>query len=204
MFEWLVRQQSIRSQPKAVHVERATADGRALRLVTGATSTEALQRPDGPARPTPARVGGGGALEAVRSGGRRGEAGMVAMTAATPARAALETLAAAVPGERQRPPAELPESEAPPAGRRGRALRSWGQWGRAALPLTVFSCVLGFGLYWVATEEGWLTTGWGPAGATVLLYLAGVLAVVQGLTWVIGGVEARAIRGIERDRPGGL
>jgi hypothetical protein len=92
---------------------------------------------------------------------------------------------------------------APPGGRRMGELRIWGQRGWSALPLTVFSCVLGFGLYWVATQEGWLAAGWGPAVATVLLYLAGVLAVVQGLSWVIGGVEARAIRGIERDRPGG-
>ena len=92
---------------------------------------------------------------------------------------------------------------APAGGQRLGELRLWGRRGWSALPLTVFSCALGFGLYWVATQEGWLAAGWGPAVATVLLYLAGVLAVVQGLSWVIGGVEARAIRGIERDRPGG-
>jgi hypothetical protein len=56
---------------------------------------------------------------------------------------------------------------ATPGGRRG---RSW-------LPLVVLSCALGLGLYWAATQAGWLAVGWRPALATTLLYLAGVAAV---------------------------
>jgi hypothetical protein len=67
----------------------------------------------------------------------------------------------------------------------------------------VVACAQGVGLYWVAAQAGWLAAGWGPALATTLLYLAAVVVVERGLSWLIGGLEARALRSIERESPGG-
>ena len=82
-----------------------------------------------------------------------------------------------------------------------RGLRRWGRRGRSWLPLVVLSCVLGLGLYWAAAQAGWLAVGWRPALATTLLYLAGVLAIGGALTSVIGGVEALALRHLDREVP---
>lgn len=79
----------------------------------------------------------------------------------------------------------------------------WSQKVYSALPLVVVACVQGIGLYWVASQAGWLDAGWGPALATTLLYLAAVVAVERALSWLIGGLEARALRSIERESPGG-
>jgi hypothetical protein len=80
-------------------------------------------------------------------------------------------------------------------------LRRWWQWGRSWLPLLVLSCVLGLGLYWVATQAGWLGVGWRPAVATTFVYLAGVAVVVWALSGLTGGFEALAQRGSDRAGP---
>jgi hypothetical protein len=119
-------------------------------------------------------------MRAQRRGPR--EAG-TAMTAARPA-AALGAVAAAKPL------------------REYGLLRRWWQAGRSWLPLLVLSSALGLGLYWVATQAGWLAVGWQPAVATTLAYLAGVALVVWALSRLTGSFEALAQRGANRTDPG--
>jgi hypothetical protein len=66
----------------------------------------------------------------------------------------------------------------------------------------VLSGALGLGLYWAATQAGWLAVGWRPALATTLLYLTGVTATLGGLAGATTGMEALARRGLGRDLPG--
>ena len=77
-------------------------------------------------------------------------------------------------------------------------LRRWWQSGRSWLPLLVLSSALGLGLYWVATQAGWLGVGWQPAVATTFAYLAGVAVVVWALSRLTGSFEALAQRGADR------
>jgi hypothetical protein len=60
--------------------------------------------------------------------------------------------------------------------------RRWVRRVRSTSPLVVLSLACGLGLYWVATQIGWLAAGWGPAMATTILYLAGLAAIMGAMT----------------------